>query len=139
MANIFTDAWYKITTGKTASQIEEETARANEINARRDADLIARGVWDQKAARDSAAQRGAEDYYAEIGRQTGGAAVEGATEGLATVQGGFRDVLTGATTFSLRAVFGFVPWWLWIAAAAYIAFRLDLLGPAIKSLIPARR
>jgi hypothetical protein len=132
MANLLTDAWFKITTGKTASQIEAETARANEILARRDAELIARGVWDARDVRDSSAQRAAEDYLAKPpGQQIVAAAAEGASEGLAAMQSSVRSNLGSVATFSLRAVLGWIPWWLWLFGAGYLAWRLGLLDRSI--------
>jgi hypothetical protein len=61
-------------------------------------------------------------------------AAEGAAEGLDAMQTAVKDTLSGAATFSLRAVFGFIPWWVWLLALGYGAFRLGLLGPALKSL-----
>lgn len=134
MANPFTDFWFWATTGKTASQIEAETAANDAILAARDAELIARGLWDQKDIRDSANQRAAEDYAANIGSQVAQAAGEGAAEGLDKMQSAVKETVTGATTFSLRAVFGFIPWWVWFLAVGYAAFRLGLLAPALSAL-----
>ena len=135
MANPVTDLWFWATTGKTATAIEEETARNNEILAKRDADLIARGKWDADAQ--AAHRQNMEtqyEYWDNTGGQVAEAAGEGAIEGLETMQRAVRAGLGGVARFSLKATLGWVPWWLWIAGAAYLAFRLGLLGPALRSL-----
>lgn len=134
MANWITDAWFKVTTGKSASQIEAETARNNEILAARDADLIARGVWDQRAQKAHEENVRAETYSEDIGGQVTSAAQEGALEGLDKMQSAVKDTVTSATAFSLRATLGWVPWWVWILAGLYAAFQLGLLTPALRSL-----
>ena len=134
MANPVTDFWFWATTGKTASQIEAETARNDAILAARDADLIARGLWSDKDIRDSANQRAAEDYAANIGGQVAQAAGEGAAEGLDAMQSAVKETVTGAATFSLKATLGWIPWWLWLVGAAYLALRLGLLAPALSAL-----
>lgn len=135
MAGWITDAWFKLTTGKTASQIEAETAANNEILAKRDADLVARGVWDAKAQEARRENAQAEwEYWNNTSDQLAAAAAEGAREGLDAMQASVKDTITSATTFSLRAVLGFIPWWLWLAAAGYLAFRLGLLDGAMRQL-----
>ena len=134
MANPVTDFWFWATTGKTASAIEAETARNNEILAKRDADLIARGVWDERARQAHEENVRAETYADNIGGQVADAAQEGALEGLDSMQSAVKDTVTSAAKFSLRATLGWVPWWVWIVLAVVAAFRLGLLAPALRSL-----
>lgn len=134
MAGWITDAWFKLTTGKTASDIEAETAKNNAILAARDADLIQRGIWDKQAQQQHWENTQRETYAENTGGQIFEAAKEGAVEGLDAMQTAVKDTVTGATTFSLRSVFGFVPWWVWILGLGYVAFRLGLLTPALKAL-----
>lgn len=134
MANWFTDAWFKVTTGKTASQIEAETAANNAILDARNEELRNRGTWTQQDYDVAMQQRSWETYASSPGADVATAAAEGAAEGLEAMQTAVKDTVTGAATFSLRAVFGFIPWWVWLLAIGYGAFRLGLLGPALKSL-----
>lgn len=65
-------------------------------------------------------------------QQIGAEFIAGAEEGLARTQAAFKDTVSGAAGFSLRAVFGFVPWWVWVAGALFLAFRLGLLDGMLK-------
>lgn len=83
------------------------------------------GTWQtvqtQRAA-EAEAYGSARDYAAEVTR----AAQEGAIEGLERMQRGVTGALDTAAGYSLRAVLGFVPWWVWLGAAVYGAWRLRL-------------
>lgn len=120
MANLFTDAFYKVTTGKTATQIESEWNAANETLARLNADLLARGRISQA---DSAVMDAHLADLPNIDGETTDAFLQGAKEGLAAEQAAVKGTLSGFVGNALA----FVPWWLWFVAAAWLAFQLGLI------------
>lgn len=106
-----------------ARRTEALRAQEAEIDARRRASgRYDEQYWataDEQHVMESAAYDPAQ-YQAEVTD----AAREGALEGLDAMQRGVKDTLSGAAGFSLRAVFGFVPWWLWLLAGAGLFFYL---------------
>lgn len=114
--------------------LEAEQRRRAELEAwekRLDQEALKRQVWtDQQwqtvqtqRAAEAAAYGSASDYQAQVTQ----AAKEGAVEGLTRMQSGFTGAVNSAAGFGLRSVLGFVPWWVWLGAALYGAWRLGLL------------
>ncbi|MCX7791428.1 MAG: hypothetical protein N2378_12375 [Chloroflexaceae bacterium] len=131
--------WNWIRTQLTGVDLEAEQRRRAELEAWEqalDQEALRRQVWSDQEWQTVQAQRagqeftGATDFAAEVNQ----AFREGAAEGLASMQRGVRESLTGAATFSLRAVLGFIPWWAWVLAAIWAAWQLGLIQPWLGRL-----
>lgn len=59
--------------------------------------------------------------------EVGDAFIQGAEEGLASMQRNVKDSLTSTAGFSLRAILGFIPWWVWLLAFIWALWQLGLL------------
>lgn len=123
----------------TGVDTDAEAKRAEELaawEARLNANPRMQQVWtpeDWLAHEQQAAAEAAAYAPATYDDQVWQAAKEGAAEGLADMQRSVKDAATGAAAWSLRGVFGFVPWWVWLGGAFYVAWRLGFLKRWIAS------
>lgn len=131
--------WNWIRTQLTGVDLAAEQRRRADLEAWEqalDQDSLRRQVWTDQQWRTVQAQRaaqeftGATDFAAEVNR----AFREGAIEGLASMQRGMKDTLTGTATFTLRAILGFIPWWVWLLAVLWAAWQLGWIQPWIGRL-----
>lgn len=134
-------AWYNPLSWSafTGVDLDAEAKRRAELEAWEtalDEKAAERGIWDEQAqevhrrqqAIDAAAYGSGSDYAGQVND----AFVEGAQEGLADMQTGVKDTLTGGLAFSVKGVLGFVPWWAWLAGAIYLAWRGGFLAKLIR-------
>lgn len=131
--------WNWIRTQLTGVDLAAEQRRRADLEAWEqalDQESLRRQVWTDQQWRTVQAQRaaqeftGATDFAAEVNR----AFQEGAAEGLASMQRGVRESLTGAASWSVQTVLGFVPWWMWLLASLWAAWQLGLLDPGLGRL-----
>ncbi len=114
--------WTSFESWITGVDIEAEQARADKADATlHDLNLNAyqSGQWTlqqyQQAEADLARSSA---ITADIANQVSGAFKQGALEGLAAEQAAVKSALNNVAGFSLKTVFGFFPWWLWLVAGA---------------------
>jgi hypothetical protein len=117
------------------TNVDADTTRSAELDARikeqNDA-ALAKGKWTTEQYEMAEANRlgmaAIPEYDPDLWKDFG----EGAAEGLADMQAGVKGAVTTATRWTLQGTLGFVPWWVWVAGAAYVAFRLGLLKNLLK-------
>jgi hypothetical protein len=90
-------------------------------------ELLNRGVWTQEQF-DAAEGRAATGATPDVNAEVMASFKEGAGEGLTNVQQAVKSTATDFLSAGIRGVTGFIPWWLWLAGAGYLAFRLGLVG-----------
>ncbi len=133
-------SWYNPFTWQVVTGVDltAEQARAEKIDQQRqalDEQAIRDGKWDDAALRQVEINRQAEaaaGYDSGYDAQVSQAAAEGAKEGLSTMQSGVKDTLTGAATFGLQSVLGFVPWWVWLLGLAYLGWQVGAFKGFLK-------
>lgn len=133
-------AWYNPFSwaSVTGIDLDAEAERTRELNERKEAmDQAAykRGIWTPEDLQFVHQQRmsdaeawNPDRYNAEVAQ----AAAEGARDGLVEIQGAVKDAATSAAGFTLRGVFGFVPWWLWIVGLGVAAWYLGAFRGILK-------
>lgn len=105
-------------------------ARLAELNSR---DLASNKITDEEyLRRTNAIATNAFEHggiFDQEGTDVFGGFVEGAGEGLTTMQQGVKSGIAKSLNFTT----GLIPWQLWVLIAIYVAFRLGLLDKIFKS------
>ncbi|MEQ2008122.1 MAG: hypothetical protein ABMA26_15095 [Limisphaerales bacterium] len=132
----WSDLWSNVKQGNFRAAtgdlfLDQETLDASRRADDRLAEIAARnrerGIYDDSQYARTVERLGYSntDRYAE---EVGQAFEEGAEEGLASMQSGVK----GALNTTARGILGFIPWWVYLLAALWIAWQLGLLSKLIR-------
>lgn len=132
----WTEAWNNLKRGDLSAATGSLFLSAEDIEAGRRADdhlaQIAarnreRGIYDDAQYARTIERLGYSNTSVYAG-QVGQAFEEGAAEGLATMQAGVKGTLNKTAL----GILGFIPWWVWLLAALWLAWQLGLLNKLVR-------